>query len=103
MSQRGLDLKASAQIVRRRRRIVLFAAVLGLLAGVALALLSPPMLTSKALVALPPEPARDIQTQAVVASSAPVLAGAMRHVDPAVSLETMQGRVQVTGVTPDVL
>ena len=103
MSQQALDLRRSVQTVQRHRKIAVFAAVLGLLAGVAFTLLNPPMLVSKAFVALPPEPPRDIQTQAVVASSDPVLAGAMRHIDPAVSLETLQGRVQVTGVTTHVL
>ena len=103
MSQHALDLKASVRILRRHKWIVVLAAVLGFLAGVAFTLLDPPMLTSKAFVALPPLPVRDIQTQAVVAGSAPVLASAAQHADPPVSLAALRGRVQVTGVTPDVL
>ena len=103
MSQHALNLKASARILQRRKRIVVLAAVLGLLVGLALAVLDPPMPTSKAFVALPPTPVRDIQTQAVVAGSDPVLVGAMPHVHPPASLAALRGRVQVTGVTPDVL
>ena len=103
MSSQALDLRRSAQNVRRHKKIALSAATLGLIAGAVFTVLHPPMVASTALVALPPEQALDIQTQAVVASSAPVLAGAIGHVDPTVSLETLQGRVRVTGVTSDVL
>ena len=61
-----------------------FVAALGLLAGAAFTVLSPPMLASKALVVLPPsvrrggpggQPARQrLATQVVIASSDPVLA-----------------------------
>jgi hypothetical protein len=103
MSQQPLDLRRSVQIVRRHRKIVVFAVVLGLVAGVAFTLLNRPMLASAAVVALPPEPVRNIQTQVVVASSTPVLASAMRDVAPAVPVGTLRSRIQVSSVTPDIL
>ena len=65
MSQQEPNLRTFVQIVRRHRKLVGIVAVLGLLLGVALAVLSPPMLTSNALVVLPqlccehPDPSRD--------------------------------------------
>ena len=110
MSQQALDLRRSLQLVRRYRNIVGFAAALGLVAGAVYTALHPPMLATKALVALPPTvvgiagpPARDLASQVVIATSDPVLAKAMRHVTPAVSLATLRGRVQVTSVTTDIL
>jgi capsular polysaccharide biosynthesis protein len=103
MSQQALDLSGSVQIVRRHKKIVVFAVALGLITGVALSVHDRPMLTSATLVALSPEPIRDIQTQVVVASSTPVLANAMRNVDPAVPLGTLRSRIHVSSVTPDIL
>jgi capsular polysaccharide biosynthesis protein len=103
MSQQALDLNGSVQIVRRHKKIVVFAVALGLITGFALSVLDRPMLTSAALVALSPEPIRDIHTQVVVASSTPVLANAMRNVDPAVPLGTLHSRIHVSSVTPDIL
>jgi len=103
MSQQALDLRRSLQTVRRHRAIVGRAAALGLVAGAVFTLLQPSMLASKTLVVLPPAPSRDTRTQVVIASSDPVLANAMRSVHPAVSLETLRGRVQVNSVTPDII
>ena len=77
MSEQALDLRRSLQIVRRHKIIVGIVAVLGLLAGVAYTVLNPPMLTSTALVVLPPS-THDMATQVVIAGSNPVLAGALR-------------------------
>jgi len=110
MSQQALDLRGSLQAVRRHRVIVGRAAALGLVAGAVFTLLQPSMLASKTLVELPPnmtsidgQPTRGLGTQVVIASSDPVLANAMRSVHPAVSLETLRGRVQVNSVTPDII
>ena len=102
MSQEALDLRRYLQTVRRYRAIVGFTAALGLVAGAAFAVLSPPMLTSKALV-LTTGGASDIQTEAIIAGSDPVLAKAMRRVDPAVPLGALRGRVQVKNLTPNIL
>ena len=54
MSQQALDLRRSIQIVWRHKILVGVVVVLGILAGGAYATLHPPMLTSTALVVLPP-------------------------------------------------
>jgi uncharacterized protein involved in exopolysaccharide biosynthesis len=119
MSQQALDLRRSIKIVRRRKFLVSIVAMLGLLGGVASLLLSPPMLTGTALVALPVAAAASAQgasltgdgagtttymaTQVVVASSDPVLSGALPHISPAVSLATLRNRIQVKSLTVSIL
>lgn len=76
--------------------------LLGLLAGAGYAVLNPPMLTSAALVALPPS-TRDMTTQAVIADSNPVLASALRSIHPAVPLPTLRSRTQTKSVTSNIL
>ena len=75
MIQEPLDLKKALQLVRRRKIIVGVFAVLGLLAAAALPVLRPPMLSSEALVLLPSS-THSVATQAVIASSDPVLSSA---------------------------
>ena len=53
MSQQGLDLRRSVQIVRRHKILVGIMVAVGLLIGGAYATLNPPMLTSTALIVLP--------------------------------------------------
>jgi capsular polysaccharide biosynthesis protein len=113
MSEQALDLKGSAQIVRRHKVVVCVFAALGLLAGVGWTLHRPPMLSSEALVnvVLPPSeqaagptqagvtsvnPA--IGTQIVIAGSTPVLESALRTLGASMPLATLQRRVQVTNV-----
>ena len=113
MSEQTLDLRRSAQIVRRHKIIMCIFAVLGLLAAVGWTLHRPPMLSSEALinVVLPASeqvsaPAQAgatninpaLATQMIIASSTPVLESALRRIDPSMSLETLQNRVQVTNV-----
>jgi capsular polysaccharide biosynthesis protein len=102
MSEQALDLGRSVQIVRRHKILVGSFAVLGLLAGVGYAVLRPPMLTSDAIVALPPTN-HDTATQVVIAASNPVLRGAVGNIHPAVSLETLRGLVQVKSLTSNLL
>lgn len=119
MSEQPLDLRGSAHIVWRHKAVACIFAALGLLAGVGWTVLRPPMLSSQALVdvVLPPseqatgpiqagatsiDPA--LQTQIVIASSTPVLEGALRTIGPSMSLQTLQSRVQVDSVaSSDVL
>jgi capsular polysaccharide biosynthesis protein len=119
MSEQPLDLRRSAHIVWRHKAAACILAALGLLAGVGWTLLRPPMLSSQALVdvVLPPseqatgpvqagavsiDPA--LQTQIVIASSTPVLKGALRTMGRSMSLLTLQRRVQVGSVaSSDVL
>jgi capsular polysaccharide biosynthesis protein len=102
MSGQALDLKRSAQIVRRYKVLVGVAAAVGLLAGAGYALLNPPMLSSSALVVLPVD-SHEIATQVVIAESDPVLSAALPHTGSAMSLTTLRSRIQVTSLTGNVL
>ena len=102
MSEQALDVRRFLQIVRRHRAIVGIVALLGLLAGGGYAVLNPPMLASSALVVLPPA-TRDVATQAVIASSDPVLSGALRNVRPAMSLQALRSHVQVKSLTSNII
>jgi capsular polysaccharide biosynthesis protein len=104
MSQQPLDLRRSIQIVRRRKKLFGAVVVLGLLVGAAYGVLKPPLPQSTALVLLPQASAQDtqststdtlIQTEVVVAGSDSVLTGALAHVSPAMSLQTLRNTVQV--------
>ncbi len=118
MSQQALNLRRSAQIVRRHRVLVGIAAALGILAGGAYAALNPPMLTSTALVVLP-QPVQAAQnaaaattngapdpyttTQEVIAGSNPVLSGALPDVRPAMSIDELRQEVNIGSLTPYVI
>jgi len=102
MSEQSLDLGRSAQIVRRHKILVGSFAVLGLLVGVGYAVLRPPLLTSNAIVALPPTN-HDTATQAVIAASNPVLRDAAGNIRPPMSLQTLRGLVQVKSLTSNLL
>jgi capsular polysaccharide biosynthesis protein len=102
MTQEPLDLKKSLQLVRRHRLIVAAVAVLGLLGGVAFAVLRPPMRSSEALVLLPSS-TRSVATQAVIASSDPILSTALLRLHPAMTLQMLEGRVQVKTRTATIL
>lgn len=96
MSGQALDLRRSAQIVRRHKALVGAAAAVGLIAGAAYTVLHPPAYTSTALVAL--SPSISITTQEVVAVSAPVLSLALPSIGPGMSLQAMHGRVRAADV-----
>lgn len=94
MSEQPLDLKSSVYIVRRRLAVVGLVAALGLLAGVGFTAINPPTYTSSALVALAGS-TPSVPSQAVIASSGPVLTGALRSLNQAMPLQTLRRRVQV--------
>ncbi len=98
MSDQPLDLKRSVRIVGRHKVIVGVVAALGAVAGAALAFLSPPMVSSNALVELP-SATKDAATQVIVAGSQPVLAGALRTLGPGYSLRTLRADIKVQNVT----
>src|SRR5215469_10213781 len=102
MSEQALDLRRSVQIVRRHKILVGGFVLLGILAGAGYAVVKPPMVTSEALVGLPPA-TKDISTQVVIAGSNPVLSVAQRTIHPAVSLLTLHDRIQVKSLTPNIL
>ena len=103
MSEQALDLRRSMQIVRRHKIVVGIATVLGLGAGVAFVMLSPPTLTSSALVELPTSAAKYITTQVVIAGSDPVLTGAARQLDPPTSLQALQSSVRAKSLSPTII
>jgi capsular polysaccharide biosynthesis protein len=116
MSEQALDLRRSAQIVRRHRVLVSVVTAFGILAGSAYAALKPPMVTSTALVVLP-QPAQSAQsaqgavggaasatdpytaTQEVIAGSTEVLSGALPSVHPHISLNELRNDIQVGSLT----
>jgi capsular polysaccharide biosynthesis protein len=116
MSQQALDLRTVARIARKRRKTLGIVAVIGFLAGAAYAVLGPPMMSSTALVVLPELYAQSAQsaasnsggnsgtsdiymaTQVVAAGSDTVLADALPHVSPAMSLQALQRNVHATSV-----
>ncbi|MBV9384062.1 MAG: hypothetical protein JOY82_02715 [Streptosporangiaceae bacterium] len=115
MSQQTLDLRRSAQIVRRHKFLAGIVTALGLAAGAAYAVLSPPLLTSTALVVLPPPPQGApiatgsgtpdpyTATQEVIAGSNQVLSDALPHVRPAMPLARLRGEIRIGSVTPYVI
>lgn len=102
MSHQQLDLRRSASLLRRRKRVVGVAVALGVAAGAAVAILSPPMMSAKALVVLPGA-APNVATEVVIADSNPVLLGALPYVTPAMSLDQIRKEVQITNVSSDIL
>ena len=123
MSEQALNVRRSAQIVRRHRILVAIVTALGLLAGVAYAVLTPPVLASTALVVLPeavqsaasiagagsggttPNSGPDsfMAPQVVIASSDPVLSGALPNVRPATSLDALRSKIKVTSPAVGIL
>jgi capsular polysaccharide biosynthesis protein len=113
MSEQALDLRRSAQIVRRHKIVVAVFAALGLLAGIGWALHRPPMLSSETQVIVE-LPANDqssgaalagstninpaLGTEIQIAGSTSVLQNAQKAIDPPVPLDTLQNRVQVTNL-----
>lgn len=103
MSEQVLDLRRSMNIVRRHKIIVSIAVLLGLLLGAAFTVVRPPMLSSRALVVLPPSASRFTGTQVVIADSDPVLAKAAGRVGSPISLMDLRARVQVASLTSSII
>ncbi len=102
MSREPLDLRRSLQILRRRLITVGIAAALGAMAGAAYTELNLPMHAATALVVLPSSTA-NTGAQVLIADSNPVLAGALRGIDPAMSVPTLRSRIQVTSLTTNLI
>jgi capsular polysaccharide biosynthesis protein len=111
MSQQNLDLRRSFQIARRHKRLIGGVAALGLLIGAGYTFLNPPLLSSTALVVISDASSPSVSSQAsadgvngaistqeVIATSGPVLAGALPNISPSMSLQTLESRVTVTSV-----
>ena len=103
MSEPALDMRRSLRIVRRHKRIVIIAAALGLLAGAAFTVLKPPLLKSEAQVMLPTGAGKYTATQAVIASSDPVLTEAGQQLSPPMSVQALRTRVQTKALTSNII
>ena len=102
MSQQPLDLRRSAQIIRRSKILVLIVAGLGLVIGIGYGALNSPKVSSQALVVLP-QGGSGVSTQVVIVSSDPVLSAALRSIHSQVSLQTLRGDLQVSSLTSNVI
>jgi capsular polysaccharide biosynthesis protein len=102
MTSEPLDLTRSLQILRRGLVAVGAAAALGFAAGAALTALNPPMHAATALVVLPATTS-NTGAQILIADSTPVLEGALRDIKPAMSVPALRSRIEVTGLTTNLL
>jgi len=112
MNQQDLDLRTSMRIVRRRIKLFGGVTALGLLAGAALGVLTPPLASGTALVVVAGNPQTitnpsadpttvdtSLATQVVIAGSAPVLEAALPDVSPpATSVQALESRITVAAV-----
>lgn len=112
MSAQELDVKRAWRAVRRYRGIVVLAAFVGVLGGVAYGVFNPPMYSATSMVMLPPPPAtatenaggaHSIETQVLVAKSAQVLVSAGQNLDPPLTRDVVRERVDIGAVTTDVI
>ena len=97
MSQQSLNVQQVAQLARRHKFLVGALTVAGLLVGGLYSVLYPPMVTSAALVVLPPNApnAPNIATEVVIADSQPVLSSALPMIQPPMSLLTLEKQLSV--------
>jgi capsular polysaccharide biosynthesis protein len=87
----ALNLARSATIVWRHKIVAAVLIALGLVGNTVFTLAQPAVYTSSAFVMLPVK--ADLRNQAVVATSVPVLAGALRAGHLGLSLDTLRKRV----------
>jgi capsular polysaccharide biosynthesis protein len=102
MTQQQPNLRRSMRIVRRYKGIVGGFAFLGLVAGVGYAVLNPPQQTSSALVILP-TPKPNIQTDTLIAESAPVLTAALPKIGHGMTLTALHQGITATDATGNVI
>jgi capsular polysaccharide biosynthesis protein len=102
MTQQQPNLRRSMRIVRRYKGIVGGFAFLGLAAGVGYAVLNPPQQTSSALVILP-TPKPNIQTDTLIAASAPVLTAALPKIGHGMTLTALHQGITATDATGNVI
>jgi len=108
MSNQFAGLRTYASALRRRRRTLVVAALLGAGLGAGYVFVEPPPLTSTTLVLLP-TPAladssnSDVDTQARIATSASLLERAGQAVDPPLSARTVEKMIDVSAPTNQLL
>lgn len=104
MRRQALDLRRTLQILRRRLTAVGIAAALGLLAGAGYAMLDLPTHESDTYVVLPASTNEaTTQLQVMIVTSNSVLAGALRDLGPAVSLQSLRSRIHATNLTTNLI
>jgi capsular polysaccharide biosynthesis protein len=102
VSEQPLNLKRSLHILTRHCIRLGFIVLLGTLAGAGFAVLNPPLYSDTAFVVLS-NSTPNMSTQALIAASNPVLAGAGRSLHPAMSTQALRRRLQVADPMPFVL
>lgn len=102
MSQQALDMRRPVQAVRRHKILVVIAAAVGLLFGVAYAVVESPMLSSTALILLPAS-APSVATEVIVAESDPVLSAALPSVSPRMSVTQLRNDIHVKSLSSYVI
>ena len=91
-----------SKVVTASACVILAAATLGMLAGIAVTLSSPAVFQSSATVVLPSS-VRDISTQVFIATSDPVLVRALRTIGSGESPQTLRSAIQAKKVTTDII
>ena len=102
MTDQPPDLRRSMRILRQNLIALGLIALLGLIAGGGYTALNPPIYSSIALVVLPVN-VNDISSQAVIATSGPVLASALREPGLAMSSQALRSSIRVTSLAPYLL
>jgi capsular polysaccharide biosynthesis protein len=102
MSQQTMGRGRPMQIIRRHKVLVSAVTAAGLILGIGVAVLHPPLPSSEALIVIP-QNAPNIATEVVIVGSEPVLSAAVNGIQPAESLQTLESRVQVKSITSSVI
>lgn len=111
MDQQPTGARRTLQIVRRHKRLIAAAVVIGLGGGVGYAAISQKNFSSQALVVLQPaatnpqgtDPTTIAATQALVVTSDPVLSNALASLHSTLPVTTFHSDVSVSSPAPDVL
>jgi hypothetical protein len=102
MSQQQPNMRRSLRTARRYKAVIAGFALLGVLAGAGYAFLNPPKQASSAMVILP-APKPNIATDQLIATSAPVLSGALPAIGQGTTLSQLRTKIAVTQATGNVL
>jgi capsular polysaccharide biosynthesis protein len=101
MSQQPLNLRLSMEIAKRYKILIGVVVLIGLIGGVGYAVVTPPKVTTQALVIIP-TPKPNIATQVTIAGSTPVLSAALAKLGSRTSLNTFTSEISVAQVTVNV-
>ncbi len=110
MTEEPLDLKTSLKAVWRQRRLILVAALIGLIAGIAFGVAKPEQPRALSLVLLPQPPAGSslsaedtATTQILIATSDHVLSQAGKSVSPPLTAAELKSHVAVKALSTQIL